>query len=41
MAKRGRKKKKQQVNINVVVAVMIISSILLAVLIYTNSGFIG
>ena len=41
MAKRGRKKKKQQVNINVVVAVMIIASILLAVLIYTNSGFIG
>ena len=40
MAKRGRKKKKQ-VNINVVVAVMIIASILLAVLIYTNSGFIG
>ena len=38
MAKRGRKKKKQQVNINVVVAVMIIASILLAVLIYTNSG---
>ena len=40
MAKRGRKKKKQ-VNINVVIAVMIIASILLAVLIYTNSGFIG
>lgn len=40
MAKRGRKKKKQ-ININVVVAVMIIASILLAVLIYTNSGFIG
>lgn len=42
MAKRGRKKKKQvSVNVNVVVAVMIIASILLAVLIYTNSGFIG
>ena len=40
MAKRGRKRKKQ-LNINVVVAVMIIASILLAVLIYTNSGFIG
>ena len=40
MAKRGRNKKKQ-VNINVVIAVMIIASILLAVLIYTNSGFIG
>lgn len=41
MAKRGRKKKKQHVNINVVVAIMIIASILLAVLIYSNSGFIG
>ena len=40
MARRGRKKKKQ-ININVVVAVMIIASILLAVLIYTKSGFIG
>ena len=40
MAKRGRKKKKQ-ININVVVAVMIIASILLAVLIYSKSGFIG
>ncbi len=40
MAKRGRKKKKQ-INTNVVVAVMIIASILLAVLIYMNSGFIG
>lgn len=40
MAKKGRKKKKQ-ININVVVAVMIIASILLAFLIYTNSGFIG
>ena len=40
MAKRGRKKK-QKINTNVVVAVMIIASILLAVLIYTNSGTIG
>ena len=40
MAKRGRKKKKQ-INQNVFVAVMILASILLAVLIYTNSGFIG
>ena len=40
MAKRGRKKKKQ-INQNVFVAVMIVTSILLAVLIYTNSGFIG
>ena len=46
MAKRGRKKKKtaqrtQQINQNVVVAIMIIASILLAVLIYTKSGVIG
>ena len=46
MAKRGRKKKKtvkktQQINQNVVVAIMIIASILLAVLIYTKSGIIG
>ena len=40
MAKRGRKKKKQ-INQNVFVAVMIVTSILLAVLIYTNSEFIG
>ena len=40
MAKKGRKKKKQ-ININVVVATMIIASVLLAFLIYTNSGFIG
>ena len=40
MAKRGRKKKKH-INQNVFVAVMIVTSILLAVLIYTNSGFIG
>ena len=40
MAKRGRKKKKQ-INQNVFVAVMIVTSIILAVLIYTNSGFIG
>ena len=40
MAKRGRKKKKT-INTNVVVAVMIIASILLAVLIYTESGTVG
>ena len=42
MAKRGRKKKKSiSSNINVIVTIMIITSIVLAVLIYTNSGFIG
>ncbi len=40
MAKRGRKKKKK-INTNVVVALMLIASILLAVLIYTESGTIG
>ena len=40
MAKRGRKKK-SKVNLNVLVAVLIIASIALAVLIYTNSGAIG
>ena len=40
MAKRGRKKKKT-VNINVAVTIMIIASIVFAVLIYFNSGFIG
>ena len=40
MTKRGRKKK-NSVNINVVVAMMIFASVLLAFLIYTNSGFIG
>lgn len=40
MAKRGRRKKKE-VNVNVAVAIMIIFSIALAVLIYTNSGYIG
>ena len=42
MAKRGRKKKKTlSNNINIIVTVMIIASIVLAVLIYTNAGFIG
>ncbi len=40
MAKRGRKKKKQ-VNKNVVVAIMVIASFLLAALIYTQAGFVG
>ena len=47
MAKRGRKRKKQsiqkkkQVNTSIVVALMMVASILLAVLIYSKSGFIG
>ena len=44
MAKRGRKKKKQQnkhVSQSIIVAIMIAASILLAVLIYSKSGFIG
>ena len=42
MAKRGRKKKQiNKINQNVVVAVMIIASILLTILIYTESGTIG
>ena len=40
MAKRGRKKK-AKVSIDVAVVVMILVSILLAVLIYTKSGFLG
>lgn len=40
MAKRGRKKQKK-VSLDIAVVSMIIISILLAVLIYTNSGFIG
>ena len=43
MAKRGRKKhaKNQKNNLDIVVVGTIIVSILLAVLIYTNSGFLG
>ena len=43
MAKRGRKKKsKAKVNnIDIAVVGMIVISILLAVLIYTKSGFLG
>ena len=40
MAKRGRKKK-NKVSIDVAVIAIIVSSILLAVLIYTKSGFLG
>ena len=40
---RGRKSKKKQMQkkLNIVVAVLIVISILLAVLIYTNSGYLG
>ena len=42
MAKRGRKKKRSfSNNINVVVVALIVISIILSVLIYTNAGFIG
>ena len=41
MAKRGRKKKKAQANLNMLVICMMIASIVLAVLIYNNSGAIG
>ena len=41
MAKRGRKKKSKNIDINVAVVAMILISILLAVLIYTKSGYIG
>src|SRR5574344_2323132 len=41
MAKRGRKKQQPKKSIDVAVVGMIIASILLAVLIYTKSGFIG
>ena len=40
MAKRGRKKKKET-NLNILVAGLIMSSIVVGVLIYTNSGTIG
>jgi len=40
VAKRGRKKKKET-NLNILVAGLIMSSIVLGVLIYTNSGTIG
>ena len=41
MAKRGRKKKKNTMNMNVAVIIMIITSIILAILIYAKTGFIG
>ncbi len=41
MAKRGRKAKKKERDINVAVVVMLLISVLLAILIYTKSGYIG
>ena len=41
MAKRGRRAKKNKFDINVAVVVMVLISILLAILIYTKSGYIG
>ena len=41
MAKRGRRAKKDKIDVNVAVVVMLLISILLAILIYTKSGYIG
>ena len=41
MAKRGRKKKKAKANLNMLVIGMMIASVVLAILIYNNSGAIG
>ena len=41
MAKRGRRAKKNRIDINVAVVFMLLISILLAILIYTKSGYIG
>ena len=41
MAKRGKRSKKKGLDINVAVVIMILISILLAILIYTKSGYIG
>lgn len=41
MAKRGRRKKKQEIDINVAVVLLILISVLLAILIYIKSGYIG
>ena len=41
LAKRGRRAKKNKVDVNVAVVFMILISILLAILIYTKSGYIG
>ena len=41
LAKRGRRTKKSKLDINVAVVFMFLISILLAILIYTKSGYIG
>ena len=41
MAKRGRRAKKDKIDVNVAVVGMLLISILLAILIYTKSGYIG
>ena len=41
MAKRGRRSKKSNINVNIAVVGMLLISILLAILIYTKSGYIG
>ena len=41
MAKRGRRAKKNKIDVNVAVVFMFLISILLAILIYTKSGYIG
>ncbi len=41
MAKRGRRAKQNRIDINVAVVFMLLISILLAILIYTKSGYIG
>ena len=41
MAKRGRRAKKSKFDINVAVVFLFLISILLAILIYTKSGYIG
>ena len=41
MAKRGRRAKKNKIDINVAVVFMLLISVLLAILIYTKSGYIG
>ena len=41
MAKRGRRAKKRGIDINVAVVFMLLISVLLAILIYTKSGYIG
>ena len=41
MAKRGRRSKKNKIDINVAVVALVLISILLMILIYTKSGYLG